>query len=200
MRAAKALLAASIVATSISAAGGAASASTTSGAVVPCSSPSTSDYFAPWGDYNQYFLAPGANFQWGSSYQWQLSGGASLGWGGDPWGVSPASVYIPAGGQATSMTFCVNSTQPGIRFFYKSPGNGGAALFVVMETSNSTGTAYNTIDLGGGYNGWVAANIMMFPGLWGASGQENVTVSFSTANAPANWQVAGVMVDPFASR
>ena len=95
-------------------------------------------------------------------------------------------------------TFCVASNETAIRF-YRSPGAPGSALLVFLQTSNSTLTYTNTLDIDGHTAGWAVSPVIDLPNLRNSSGQENVTISFSPANNPASWQVDDVMVDPFAS-
>jgi hypothetical protein len=103
MKALKALLAAAVTSTAVPVVIAMATASpAVASTVVPCSSPSTSDYLASSGDYGQYFVVPGGNFlPWGSD-PWQGSGGAHAASGSEPRNVTGAnpqySAYISAGG------------------------------------------------------------------------------------------------------
>jgi len=201
IKAANVLLATAVAATVMSLTTGAAYATTTSTTTVPCTTRSTSEYFSKWGDTNQYFLAPGASFVSGAADPWATSGGASTVVGGDPWDVTaaahPGAVNIPPGGMVKSMSFCVASNESSIRFFYRSPGVNGAALFLNVTVTSGVNVANNTIDIGSNTAGWAVANVLDLPTIYGVNGQEDITIAFSPANTPATWQVDNVMVDPF---
>jgi hypothetical protein len=168
---------------------------------VPCGTRSTAQYFSRWGDDNQYFLSPGASFQPGTANAWTFSGGAGTVPGGDPWNVTgtskPAAANIPPGGKVSSLTFCVDSDETAIRFFYHSPGVNGSALFLNVTVTSGSNVANNTIDIANNTAGWAVANVLDLPTIYGAKGQEDITIAFSPANTPATWQVDDVMVDPF---
>lgn len=90
-----------------------------------CATSDVSQPFAPWGDHNDYVLAPGGAFS-GSSTDWTLSRGARLVPGGEPYNVAgsaaPASLSLPAGSSAQSPFTCVNLSRPTFRFFGRNSG------------------------------------------------------------------------------
>jgi hypothetical protein len=103
MKALKALLAPAIAPNAVPVVIGMATASpAVASTVVPCSSPSTSDYLASSATTDRYSVVPGGNFvPWGSD-PWQGCGGAHAASGGEPWKVTGAnpqySAYIQPGG------------------------------------------------------------------------------------------------------
>jgi hypothetical protein len=105
-----------------------------------CSTPVTSQVFAPWGDRAQYELAPGGAFEAGDP-SWQLNSGASVVSGNEPWKVSGASdsrsLQLNPGESATSPVMCVGIEHPTLRLFAR---NNRALLStltveVIFETS-----------------------------------------------------------------
>jgi hypothetical protein len=75
--------------------------------------------FAPWGDTNNYLLAPNGGFEFGST-GWSLSGGASVVSGNEPfYPTGSHSLALPSGSTATSPTVCLGSSQLYIRMFGK---------------------------------------------------------------------------------
>jgi hypothetical protein len=170
---------------------------------VPCANPPSYQYFSGFGDPNYYFLAPGGDFHTYDANPWRATGGAYDMTGGDPWDVTkdlyPGSAYIPSGGSETSWPVCVNTTQTALRFFYRSPGVAGADLQVEVAVTSGSNTAVNTVDIGGGTSGWQVSQIMNLPAIYDPSGEETITISFTTAGTPAAWQVDDTMLDPFTS-
>jgi hypothetical protein len=108
-----------------------------------CDNGPNSQPFAQWNDDNNYFLAPGGNFE-GNLGDWSL-GGADTVADQEPWGVAEDggsnALRIPAGRSVVSPTFCVGLEHPSMRFFAHSSGGGllgGLSQLVVtarVETS-----------------------------------------------------------------
>jgi hypothetical protein len=101
----------------------------------PCAATPTTQPFAPWGDANDYSLAPGGAFS-GNTTSWTLSNGAGLTSGGEPWNVSgtdsASSVQLTAGASAQSPFTCVDVTDPTFRFFGTTGGITGNVLVSVV--------------------------------------------------------------------
>jgi hypothetical protein len=108
-----------------------------------CDNGATSQPFAQWDDSNQYFLAPGGNFE-GSLGGWDLNGAYTVD-DQEPWQVAEDggsnALRIPAGRTVVSPTLCVGLEHPTMRFFAHSSGGGllgGLSQLVVtarVETS-----------------------------------------------------------------
>jgi hypothetical protein len=101
-----------------------------------CDSPSK--VFAPWGDYANYGLVPGGDFE-SDSPAWALSGGAKVVSGNEPFYVRDArdkrSLYIPAGGSALSPTVCFGLGDWHSRFFVRNvTGQGSLKVDVVVRS------------------------------------------------------------------
>jgi hypothetical protein len=108
-----------------------------------CDNGPNSQPFAQWNDDNNYFLAPGGNFE-GSLGDWSLGSAGTVA-DQEPWGVAEDggnnALRIPAGRSVVSPTFCVGLEHPSMRFFAHSSGGGllgGLSQLVVtarVETS-----------------------------------------------------------------
>ncbi len=89
--------------------------------------------FAPWGDYAQYELAPGGDFEQAGDSGWTLTGGARVVAGSEPYDSTGTpgsfSLAMPAGAQASSPLTCVDAAYPSARFFIA--GSGVVAVSVV---------------------------------------------------------------------
>ena len=194
-RAARGILALSVVAAAI--VGGA----TAGDAAVSCAARSSRATFAAWGDTNQYFRAPGGGFEPSLTNNWTMTGGAIALVGNEPWHVVGAldlmAAFIPTGGTTTSPTFCVAAQEDSIRFFVKRPGVRGALLHVAVRVTAGVNVATMDVDIDGSASGWGPSDRYMLPDIRDAAGRQNVTITFSTRGTAAAWLVDDVMVDPW---
>jgi hypothetical protein len=78
--------------------------------------------FAGWGDDSDYVLAPGGTFE--GSNPWKLAGGAQVVPGNEPFYLNSLadshSLFIPAGGSATSVPICLGILDPTLRLVGES--------------------------------------------------------------------------------
>jgi hypothetical protein len=87
-----------------------------------CVDPAVSSLLSAFGDDQQYFVAPGGDFEQQGSGGWSLDNGASIAVGGASIVAGPArttpghSLKLPAGSSATSPAFCVDERYPSFRF------------------------------------------------------------------------------------
>jgi len=90
-----------------------------------CADETTSRPFLPWLDLARYTPAPDGGFESGAR-GWDLAGGAATVAGNEPFAVAgksdKTSLRVPAGGAATSPTFCVGLEHPTVRMFAKRVG------------------------------------------------------------------------------
>src|SRR3954454_3156595 len=122
---------------------GSASAGILVASAPSCDNGANSQPFAQWGDDNNYFLAPGGNFESGAG-GWTLNGSRVTG-DQEPWhvhgGGDSHGLQIPARRSVVSPTMCVGVETPSMRFFAHRTGGGllaGASQLVVtarVETS-----------------------------------------------------------------
>jgi len=185
--------------------GGPASAG---GLLASCAPRATSTPFAPWGDSNSYFLAPGGGFEAGTP-SWSLAGGAVAVDGNESSFVSSEadtqSLAMPSGARAESPAACVAMGENTIRLFVKNSGVASSVLHVRAYVQNPlTGLVLSTgIDVNGkaGSTDWSPTSPILIPNLLGGVvGTQNLTLVFSTGGAPATWGIDDVFVDPFKQR
>ncbi|HET9073977.1 MAG TPA: hypothetical protein VFN48_05305 [Solirubrobacteraceae bacterium] len=170
-----------------------------------CGTPQDVQAFLPWGDINEYFLAPDGNFA-GSAASWTLSGGASAVAGGDGYslaGAAPStqSLSLPDGSSATTPSFCVGFNAPTIRFFAENSGSTSSTLAVSATATTSFGTTV-TLSLGqiSATSTWnpSAPLAILFNVLEAAPGSETpVTLTFTPQGTGGNWQIDDLYVDPW---
>lgn len=169
---------------------------------VTCSTPASSQVFAPWADPSNYYLAPGGAAE--TADGWTLSSGADVAAGNEPWSISgpgSSSLSLPAGSSATSAGMCVGIESPTVRFFAKSSG-ASATSYLRIEALFRDGysrTSSITIGAVGATGEWapsvpmaIMANLLaVLPG-----DQTPVAVRFSPVG-DASWQVDDLYVDPY---
>jgi hypothetical protein len=103
-----------------------------------CPAVPASEAFAQWGDYADYQLAPGGDFE-GSLAGWSLSGGAQTASGSETFGVSgsvgSSSLSLPRGATALSPPICVTAAYPYFRLFTRTGSVGSAVGVQVVYRS-----------------------------------------------------------------
>jgi hypothetical protein len=208
-RARIALAAACSAAALFAAVPGTASAGILVASAPSCDNGTTSKAFSQWGDSNDYFLAPGGNFETGAA-GWTLNGGRVTG-DQEPWRVNGDSgthgLQIPAGHSVVSPTMCVGIENPSMRFFAHRSGGGLLAatsqLVVTARVETSLGLVVEvpvgTIGaLSGNGATWnrtpaqivLASLLPLLPG-------EHTPVQFRfAAVGTADWVIDDVFVDP----
>ena len=86
-----------------------------------------------------------------------------------------------------------------MRFFYKSPGNMAATLYVDITISSVLGSYHTTRWVNGAAKGWQVSPKIDLPLLTSLGLNQWITVEFSAVGL-SDWVVDDVMVDPFVSR
>jgi len=167
-----------------------------------CGVPTTRP-FVRWLDLASYSLAPGGAFEDAAS-GWKLATGAPIAQGNEPFRVhAPADarlLSIPAGGSATSTSFCVGLGSPTIRFFAKSSSL-TSLLRIDVTYKTVLGTVTQPIGIVPPMAGWApTAQQLVFANVTGLLAIDgltsDVTVRF-TALGTGRWQIDDVYVDPW---
>ncbi len=183
---------------------GTATISNAAGTLVKaCGARLMSQPFVPWGDANNYFVAPSGTFEYGTS-SWTVSGSAWTVAENEPWRVNGVTDYssmqlLPAS-SVRSRSFCVGTDEDSIRLFVRRPGVAGSALSIRVTSSNPIGTATNTYTLAGDAPGWAPSPRIGIPNLLDVNGQQTVTIEIAPVNNPAVWLIDDVMVDPWSAK
>jgi hypothetical protein len=173
-----------------------------------CDNGANSQPFAQWGDENDYFLAPGGNFESGAP-GWTLNGARVVS-DQEPWRVHGDSgshaLQVPAGRSVVSPTMCVGIENPSMRFFAHRSGGGLLAatsqLVVTARVETSLGVVLevpvgtiNALSNGTTWNRTptqivLASLLPLLPG-------EHTPIQFRfAAVGTADWVIDDVFVDP----
>lgn len=159
--------------------------------------------FARFGDNSNYVLVPGGSFEAGAP-GWQLNG-ASVQKANEPFYVGSTkdknSLYIPAGGSATTPPMCFDPGDWHMRFFAQSTSSRLSSMRVNVKVKSLLGVL-SILD-----GGTVSAD-----GTWAPSPRlalllTNVTsiicvdsISFQfVPNGGAGWRIDDVYLDPWKS-
>ena len=161
--------------------------------------------FAPWGDYNLYYLAPNGGLESGST-GWSLSGGASVGSGNQPFLASGShSLYLPSGSKAVSPVTCIGPQQLSIRMFGsdRSGTDSGVHVRVLwygLLNQLLGSTDYDTFTPGGP---WAPSSSVSSRGgfnlLLPLLGSTSARIQLTPLGSGSNWRVDDVYVDPWAN-
>jgi hypothetical protein len=149
----------------------------------------SSPVFSSFGDPNDYFLAPGGDFE--AALQWSGSG-IYRSQVDKPWSLAGSkALRLGAGEIATSPAFCVSELHPHLRFM--TSGDGGAQL-KVEAVENGITTALILLN---GDQRWRVTDFVPLAAALGYLGDEGHNVQLRVTALSGNWSVDGVYVDPY---
>jgi hypothetical protein len=99
-----------------------------------CDKVATAKVFAPLGDYNDYFLAPGGDFE--GTLTWQRSGAVTQTYTHPALpGAGSTGVVLGAGGSVTSPKLCADLLRPTLRFLaYARQGQGALKVEAIQDS------------------------------------------------------------------
>jgi hypothetical protein len=186
---------------------GAANAGLLTASAPNCDNGANTQPFAQFGDNNDYFLAPGGDFENGAG-EWGDNGARVVN-DQEPWQVAGAgskALSIPAGHSVVSPTLCVGIENPTMRFFAHRSGGGLLAaasnLLVTARVETSLGVVVEvpvgtltTLTNGTKWNKTptqivLASLLPLLPG-------EHTPIQFRfTAVGTSDWVIDDVFVDP----
>ena len=175
-----------------------------------CGARQLSQPFLPWLDPSHYFLVPGGDFE--TSSGWTLAGGAKVTPGNESFYVHSAtdsrSLLIPSGGWARSVSTCVGSDEPTLRFFVRNAGSVLSTLAVEarIRTTVLGVTTQTSLPLGvvlGTSLVWQPSLPVLFELSLNQLLGGTTTVDFRFTPlglGGGHWQIDDVYVDPFKDR
>ena len=173
-----------------------------------CDTQQFSQPFSRWSDMASYTPVPGGAFEQGQA-AWTLAGGAKVVSGNETFRVRSAtdsnSLYIPAGGVATSPAICVGLSEPTIRWFQKQ-SNSLLGLTGLMSVSVLTETSLGLVvetPVGAGLLGtsWSpSVTGLIVTNLLPLLPNNKTAVAFRFRAITGSWNVDDVYVDPYQRR
>lgn len=158
-----------------------------------CDKVPTTKVFAPLGDVNDYFLAPGGDFE--GTLSWQRSGPVEQRWTHPPLrAADPTGLVLGAGGSVTSPTLCADELRPTLRFLaYAHQGRGSLRVEAVHNDNKVTPLGRLP---GSGYSRGAATTHVPFATALAieSNASKHVALRFTAENGI--WATDAVYVDP----
>jgi len=162
--------------------------------------------FAPWHDFNSYYLAANGGLENGST-GWSLGGGASVVSGNEPfYATGSHSLSVPSGGRATSPVVCIGPKDLYVRMFGSDLGGSDSGLHVRVLwyglLNQLLGSSdYATFKPGGG---WDATSQVDSSGggnvLIPLLGSTSARVQIYPIGSGSSWRIDDLEIDPWASQ
>jgi len=177
-----------------------ASANSDAGIPAGCPEIATTQAFAPWGDFAEYFMAPGGDIE-DDAATWDLSGGAAVVEGNAPFAIGGTgdhrSLALPAGGSATTATMCVGSEHRTMRFVARGASSGAIRVEALYDKRTDkqkvvqVATVATTAE-------WAPTSVlpMVVNDHAGDGNALPVALRF-TAVGTGSWQIDDVYIDPY---
>jgi hypothetical protein len=173
-----------------------------------CGTQPESQPFARFGDYNQYTLVPGGNFEAGG-VPWALTRAAHVTAGNESYHVGGAtnsqSLALPAGSSATSPFSCTDIYHPTVRLFVRNTGSASSRLsvYAIYPTALTPllGPAKTKLGDITATPTWqpTPANSLGLTNLLAtlSLNQTEIAFEFVPADSTGNWSIDDVYLDPF---
>jgi hypothetical protein len=159
-----------------------------------CEDVATSKVFAPLGDLNDYFLAPGGDFE--GTQTWSTTGAVSQRYTHPPLpGAGPTGMVLGAGGSMTSPRLCADLLRPTLRFLaYAYQGRGTLRVEAVEDHG---GTVVLGRLAGANFATGAATGHVAFGTLLGLLPDSFKHVRLRLTAESGTWVADAVYVDPY---
>jgi hypothetical protein len=169
----------------------------TAGAAHDCEAESgaTSQAFAQFGDYADYFLAPGGDFE--GALTWSRSRTPTLVSTDDPFELAGGeqAVHLGKDDAVTSPKLCISRDMPHLRFVAKSSGSGQLDLEVRVYDSKGRVTDSSSGGVSpSDHRGWQPSDpvLLKTDSLKHKTGYVSITFK-----SQGSWLIDDVLVDPY---
>ncbi len=173
----------------------AASAATST--ATTCVAPTLTQPFAPFGDNNQYALAPGETNDSFNATGWKLSGGAKVVTGSLLDGTKADVLQLPSGAKAVSPVMCVTHAYWSARAMVKDvSGLGGVAVSATYAANahGSGAVSVSTGTLSRSGAAWSASSVVKITPL--SSGGWQYATFTLTAGGTGEYRLYNLYIDP----
>jgi hypothetical protein len=159
-----------------------------------CDTVATSKVFAPLGDTNDYFLAPGGDFE--GQLQWTTSGSVVQRWTHPALPVAGSTgLVMGAGGSATSPKICADELRPTLRFGAWAQKGLGSLKVEAIEDDGTVVLLGRLFGAGFGQGG--ATPHVSFGKLLGVTFDDAKYVRLRLTVEAGLWVADAVYVDPY---
>jgi hypothetical protein len=168
-----------------------------------CAVQEASPVFSAWLDPSYYTLAPQGDFE--DPTTWTLGSGAALVDQQSPFGTGSQALSLGQTGTAVTPSFCVDVTQPSMRFFVRNTGPALATLNVYATFTDLTGSlrTLQVAKLTAG-SSWAPSPVVPLIvnqlAAVSSTGATSIQLRFTAASGKGTWVIDDVEIDPFRSR
>jgi len=175
------------------------------GSAQACSYSGAKQVFQPWGDQNNYVLAPDGGFEAGGA-GWSLNGGASVVAGNESYFLNSTadshSLLLPAGSTAGSPPVCMQLDTPSFRLLARNTGDPSSRLRVeaVYKLLGLVQTKVaGTVTAGPNWAPTQSiSTVLGLSTIVGTLIPSAVQIRVTPLDTKGNWQVDDLYIDPFA--
>lgn len=175
------------------------------GTAQACPYDGAAQVFSRWGDLHSYVLAPDGGYEAGAE-GWSLSGGAKTVKGNESYYVHGArdsrSLYLPAGGSATSPAICVSIDTPILRMFARNTGDASSRLRVEALYSLEGVLRTDVVNDVTTSSAWAPTQemsvVLGLSTIVGTVTPSSIQVRIAPLDSKGQWRVDDFYVDPFA--
>jgi len=169
-----------------------------------CSYSGAEAKFGPWGDQNNYVLAPDGGFEAGG-FGWKLNRGAAVVQGNESYYLNGAgdskSLSLPTGSSAVSPPVCMAIDTPSFRLVARNSGDPSSQLRVeaVYELLGIVRTkTAGTLRAG---STWAptqsVSTVLTLSTVVGTLVPSAIELRFTPLDSSGQWQVDDIYIDPF---
>lgn len=174
------------------------------GSAQACSYSGAETVFSPWGDQQNYVLAPDGGFEAGGS-GWKLNRGAAVVAGNESYYLNDAgdskSLSLPAGSSAVSPPVCMSIDTPSFRLVARNSGDPSSQLRVEASYKLLGLIRTKTAGILRAGSTWAptqsVSTVLTLSTLVGTLIPSAIEISFTPLDASGKWQIDDVYVDPF---
>jgi hypothetical protein len=169
-----------------------------------CAVQEASQVFLPWADLSYYTLAPNGDFESGAT-GWTLGSGAALVSQNSDFSTGSQALSLGGTGTAVTPSFCVDVTQPTVRFFVKNTGPAVATLNVDALFTDLTGKprSLQIAKLTAGPSWAPSAIVPLIVNQLATvspTGATSIQLRFTAASGHGSWVIDDLQIDPFRPR
>ena len=159
-----------------------------------CETVATAKVFAPLGDTNDYFLAPGGDFE--GQLEWTTSGPVFQRWTHPAYSVAgPTGLVMGAGGSATSPKICADELRPTLRFGAWAQQGLGSLKVEAIEDDGNVVLLGRVFGAGFGLGG--ATPHVSFGKVLGVTVDDSKHVRLRLTVESGLWVADAVYIDPY---
>ena len=163
-------------------------------AAAECPAQPTTKVFASFGDLNDYFLAPGGDFE--GPLSWQRAGEVAREDAEKPWDIAGRKgLVFESAGHVTSPELCVSPLHPHLRFL-ASARTATGTLRVDAVSANGTVTSLARLDPEP-FRGWALSPEVPLAGALVLDEDGTVHVRLRFTAESGGWVIDAVEVDPY---